>query len=181
MRSNASYRVNNLPLNDPAVMSSRAVRIGRAFAWVAMVLGLVHAAWSFYWAFGGSWLLDTVGQWAVVSQLHQPVQTFFVLFGIGLVKTAAAVIPVLVEYGKLGGRRFWRLISWVGGIGLVIYGGLYAITALTMLVGWVAPTAAYDRSVILGHALLWDPLFFFWGLCLVISLILTRRSEPGTD
>ena len=162
------------------MLAAHSNQIGKGILWAAMALGLVHAAWSFYWAFGGSWLLDTVGQWAVVSQLHQPVQTFFVLSGIGLVKTAAAVIPVLVECGKLGGRRFWRLISWVGGVGLVIYGGVYAITALTMLVGWVAPTAAYDRSVILAHALLWDPLFFFWGLCLVISLILTRHSEPRT-
>ncbi len=159
-------------------MQPRTVRIGRRFLWAAMVLGLVHAFWSFYWAFGGTWMLDTVGQWAVVSQLHRPVQTLLVLLGIGLVKTAAAVIPVLVEYGKLGGRRFWRAISWVGGVGLVVYGGVYAATALLVLVGVVAPGEDYNRPVMLGHALLWDPLFFFWGLCLVISLILTRGSKP---
>lgn len=164
-------------------MRSRRVRIGRRFLWVALVLGLVHAFWSFYWTFGGTWMLDTVGQWAVVSQLHQPVQTFFVLLAIGLAKTAAAIIPVLVEYGKLGGRRFWRVISWVGGTGLVIYGGVYAATALMMLTGFISPTAAYDRPVIVGHALLWDPLFFFWGLTLVISLALTRRraQSAGSD
>ena len=126
-------------------------------------------------------MLDTVGQWAVVSQLAQSVQTFFVLLGIGLVKTAAAVIPVAVEYGKLGGRRFWRLISWIGGSGLVIYGGVYAATALLVLTGLIAPGADYNTPVMLGHALLWDPLFFFWGLSLVISLILTRRHETSAD
>ena len=155
-------------------MQARSVQVGRRFLWAALTLGLVHAFWSFYWAFGGTWMLDTVGQWAVVSQLHQPTLTFFVLLGIGMVKTAAAVIPVAVEYDKLGGRRFWRGISWIGGIGLVLYGGVYAATALLMLTGVVAPGAGYDRPVMLGHALLWDPLFFFWGLTLVISLILTR-------
>ena len=158
-------------------MQARSVQTGRGFLWAALVLGLIHAFWSFYWAFGGTWMLDTVGQWAVVSQLHRPVQTFFVLLGIGLVKMAAAVIPVAVEYGRLGGRRIWRAISWVGGIGLVGYGGVYAATALLVLAGVVAPGTDYTRPVMLGHALLWDPLFFFWGLCLVISLILTRRSE----
>ena len=153
------------------------MRVGRVFVWAALVLGLSHAAWSFYWAFGGTWMLDTVGQWAVVSQLDTPGQTFVVLLGIGLLKTAAAVIPVAVEYGKLGGRRFWRLVSWVGGIGLTIYGGIYAATAMTMLTGLVSPGAGYSKPVMYGHALLWDPLFFTWGLALVISLVLTRGSD----
>src|SRR5699024_12581039 len=86
------------------------MRVGRVFVWAALILGLSHAVWSFYWAFGGTWMLDTVGQWAVVSQLHTPGQTFVVLLGIGLLKTAAAVIPVVVEYCKRGGRRCWGLV-----------------------------------------------------------------------
>lgn len=168
-----------MPVED--VLQPRSARIGRGLLWAALILGLVHAFWSFYWAFGGSWMLDAVGQWAVVSQLHEPVQTFSVLLSIGVVKTAAAVIPVVVEYGKLGGRRFWRVISWIGSLGLVVYGGIYAVTALLMLMGLVEPTAAYDKSVMLGHALLWDPLFFFWGLSLAISLVLTRRRARSTD
>ena len=156
-------------------MQPRSMRVGRRFLWTAMVFGLVHASWSYYWASGGTWMLDTVGQWAVVSQLQQPLQTFLVLLGIGLAKTAGAVVPVAVEYGKLGGRKFWRLISWVGGIGLVLYGGIYAATAWLVLIGVLAPGDAYDKPVMLGHALLWDPLFFFWGLSLVMSLILTHR------
>lgn len=86
-------------------MQPRSARIGRRFLWAALILGLVHAFWCFYWVFGGTWLLDTVGRWAMVSQLHEPVQTFIVLLSVGLVKTAADVIPIAVEYGKLGGRR----------------------------------------------------------------------------
>jgi len=50
-----------------------------------------------------------------------------------------------------------------------------------MLMGLVEPTAAYDKSVMLGHTLLWDPLFFFWGLSLAISLVLTRRRARSTE
>lgn len=157
-------------------MQPRTIRTGRVFLWGAMVLGLIHAAWSFYWAFGGTWMLDTVGDWAVVSQLETPSQTFFVLLGIGLIKTAAATIPVAVEYGKLGGRRFWRGVSWAGGIGLTLYGGIYAGTALLVLAGVLDPGTSYNDPVMYGHAFLWDPLFFFWGLTLVISLVLTRRT-----
>src|SRR5699024_12494915 len=97
-------------------------------------------------------MLDTVGHWAVVSQLHTPGQTVIVLIVIGLVKTAAAVIPVAVEYGKLGGRRFWRVIGWVGCIGLTIYGGIYSATAMTMLTGLVSPANGYRKTVREVHA-----------------------------
>jgi hypothetical protein len=160
---------------------SRSIRVGRSFLWVAMVLGLIHATWSFYWAFGGTWMLDTVGQWAVVSQLNAPVQTFIVLLAVGLVKTAAATIPVAVEYGKFGGRKFWRGVSWVGGIGLTLYGGIYTGTAVLVLTGVVGSIEGYNESVMFGHALLWDPLFFFWGLTLVSSLILTRRPKEDVS
>src|SRR5699024_6160118 len=99
------------PLKDLLSRQQCGMRVDRAFVWVALVLGLSHAFWSFSWAFGGTWMLVTVGHWAVVSQLPTPAQTFFVLIGIVLVKTAAAVIPVAVEYGKLGCRRYWRLVS----------------------------------------------------------------------
>lgn len=146
-----------------------------------MVLGLVHAAWSLYWALGGSWMLDTVGQWAVVSQLQTPRQTFFILLLIGLVKIAAATIPVAVEYGTMGGRAFWRVISWTGGVGLVLYGGVYAGSALAVLTGLLVPEDGYSPRVMMGHAFLWDPLFFTWGLTLVISLVLTRPMGAGEE
>ena len=40
-------------------------RHGAGFLWVACGLGLVHAAFSLYWALGGQWLLATVGRFAV--------------------------------------------------------------------------------------------------------------------
>src|SRR5699024_7168044 len=139
--------------------------------------GLSNAFWSFYWAFGVTCKLYIVGLWAVLSHLHSVVQTLGVLIGIVLVITAASVILVAAEYGMLVGRRFWRLVSWVGGVGLTLYGGIYAATAMTMLTGLVSPGAGYSKPVMYGHALLWEPLFFMWGLTLVNSLVLTRRSD----
>src|SRR5690625_6268240 len=101
-----------MPRED--VMQPRSVRIGRRFLWAALIFGLLHAFWSFYWAFGGTWMLDTVGQWAVGSQLHGPVQTFAVLLSIGGVKTAAAVIPIAIAAGKRGRSQSCPLIRWIG-------------------------------------------------------------------
>lgn len=148
---------------------------GRRWLWLAAILGGLHAAFSLYWAAGGTWLLATVGAWAALEAEASRLEAVAVLLGAGLVKLAAAVVPVLVEYGRMPGRRrVWRAISWAGGVFLILYGGVYTGGAIGLLAGWIRPVEDFDRAVILGHALLWDPLFFFWGCALVIHLALSR-------
>lgn len=45
-----------------------------------------------------------------------------------------------------------------------------------VLAGRITTTGGYERTAELGHAALWDPLFFAWGLCLAAGLVLTRRA-----
>lgn len=161
------------------VMERGTYRLGRRLAWVALVLGLGHAAFSLYWALGGTWLLETVGQWAVDAQRQTPGLVTVVLLGVTLVKVAAAIIPVAVEYDKLGTRRFWRAVSWIGGIGVAVYGAANSLVALAVLVGVVHPDDGYDAQAMVGHAFIWDPWFFIWGVTLVISLTFTRSPSEA--
>lgn len=140
------------------------------------MLGTVHAAWSLYWAVGGTFLLDTVGQWAVRATREDPALAFWGLLGVTAAKLAAAWIPLLAETGCLLGRRIWRVLSWVGGAGLVLYGGANAVAAGASLLGWV-DAGVVDRTALLGHAFLWDPLFAAWGLALLLGLALSRGAD----
>jgi hypothetical protein len=159
------------PFSDPAVSTRLAIPL----VWMALVLGLVHAAFSAYWAFGGRGLLATVGSWAVAAAEQNPVRVGLLLGAIALVKAAAAIIPVLVAYGRIGGRRFWRTVSYVGSVGLVLYGGVNVVVAGAVLGGLIRPEGGYDRAAMIGHAALWDPLFLVWGLALLASLLLSRK------
>lgn len=158
-------------------------RAGRVFLWIAAVAGTVHAAFSAYWALGGTWLLRTVGQWAVDLMRDEPLLGGLGLALVTLLKLLGAYVPVAVEYGRIGARRFWRTISWVGAVGLVLYGGANTIVGALVLSGWVETAAAYDRDALIGHTFLWDPLFLVWGAALVVALVLTRRetSRRGVD
>ncbi|WP_120004849.1 DUF3995 domain-containing protein [Nesterenkonia muleiensis] len=141
--------------------------------WTAAILGTLHAASSIYWAFGGQWLLETVGQWAVEATQNGSFWTFAGLFVIGVLKLGAAWIPLLAQNGRIPGRRFWRLISWVGGPGLILYGGANSAAGIGVLAGWIGSDVP-DRDALFGHAFIWGPHFALWGLALTTALAISR-------
>lgn len=137
----------------------------------AAVAGLVHAAFSLYWALGGSWLLDTVGDWAVELQRDHPVSAGLGLAAIAVAKGLGAVLPAVVRW------RWVRVLSWIGGVVLVAYGALNTVIAWLVLGGVIVPDGGYDRAAMVGHAALWDPLFWVWGVLLLTGLARTRAPR----
>ena len=156
-------------------------RVGssRAMVWLAAGFGAVHAAFSVYWALGGTRLLATVGQWAVRLSEEEPFLAGAGLGFVALVKLGGVAVPVGVEYGRIGWRRMWRALCWIGGVGLIVYGGINIVASGSVLAGLIDVEGGYDSAAMIGHALLWDPLFLLWGCALVAWLALSRdRSAP---
>ncbi len=50
-----------------------------------------------------------------------------------------------------------------------------------MLAGLIATPGGYDRQAQIGHAALWNPLFFLWGALLLAGLALTRRQPVAAS
>jgi uncharacterized protein DUF3995 len=157
--------------------------IGRFFLWSAGVVGGIHAAFSLFWAAGGDWLLDTVGEGAVRLQKTNPIGTAALLLTVGAVKLAGAALPLVVELVPGAPfRRVIRFLSWIGGCFLIVYGTAYALLSASVLNGWITVSGAVDERGLSGHAYLWDPLFAVWGAALVVGTWLTRRRPPaGAD
>src|SRR5699024_917144 len=132
---------------------------------------------SLSWALGSPWLLSTVGQWAVELSEEGSVAARIGMLGVAAVKLAGATVPVAVAYGHLPWRRFWRALSWVGGLVLTGYGAANTLAAAAVLTGVVCPGAGYDRESMIGLALLWSPLFMIWGAALVVSLWRSRGAH----
>lgn len=142
---------------------------------LACTLGLVHAGFSLYWALGGRWLLNTVGKGPEDMLQSLSIGAPAALGFIALFKALAAIIPLLNALGRMPWPKLWRGISWVGGVFLVLYGGGVALTSWLVLLG-VIPSENYDRTAMIGHAFIWDPLFFQWGALLIWHLWLTRKG-----
>jgi hypothetical protein len=58
---------------------------------------------------------------------------------------------------------------------MVVYGGVSSGVSSAVLAGWIHSKSGYNHDAMVGHAYLWDPLFFLWGCALVGSLALTRK------
>ena len=152
---------------------------GRRWLLVAALLGLTHAGFSAYWAFGGSWLADTVGQWALDWYRTQPATAMIALLVIAVVKAGVAIGPLINESRPLPGYRFWRALCWLAAAILLLYGLANTVGAWLVLAGLVdSPAAEADPMALAGHAWLWDPLFALWGAALGVGLWRARR--PAT-
>lgn len=150
-------------------------RLSLVLVWAALVVGTVHAGFSAYWAVGGTWLLPSVGGWTETTIASDRAGATVVLALTSAAKLAAAVVPVAVAYGRMPYAKLWRGISWVGGIGIILYGAINIATGLLVLGGIIRPDGGYNSAAIIGHTAIWGPLWLLWGACLVGSLATSRR------
>ena len=145
---------------------------------IAAAAGLLHAVASLYWAVGGRWQLESVGEWAVELARESPVEIGLALGLIALVKAVAAVVPMVNERRESRLYRPIRWCGWSGGVVLVVWGGVSSLSACAVLAGLVSPSNGYNRTTMIGHAFMWDPLFVVWGAALLTGSWLTRPARP---
>ena len=139
---------------------------------VAAVAGVLHAAVSAYWGLGGDALLETLGE-RTVEQFRD---ARWLLLVVAAAKLAGALVPVvLARRGRLGSA--WRALCWLGVAVLVAWGGLNTVVGGLVLSGVITPEGGYDRPAMVGHALLWDPLFLLWGISLAVGLRAVVRPD----
>lgn len=82
---------------------------GRAILVAAAALGLLHTAFSLYWALGGDWLLATLGE-RIVSTFGEK---RWLLFPVAAVKAVFAVLPVwFASRGGRGGSSRASCAGW---------------------------------------------------------------------
>lgn len=155
-------------------VSGRGARV--AFI-IAASAGLLHAAASLYWALGGRWQLESVGEWAVHLADEHPVGAGLGLGALAALKAAAAVAPALNETRKTRLHGFIRLCGWAGAAVLIIWGALSMVSAWAVLAGAITPTGGYNRATMIGHAAVWDPLFVVWGVALIAGLRMTMSPN----
>lgn len=151
-----------------APLRSRA----RVLLIVACAVGLTHAAFSLYWALGGSWLVETLG----ATMLSALGDRRWLLIPVVVVKTAVAVGPLVALRLGWWRRRPVLLLAAAAALVLIVWGGLNTVVGNLVLAGVIEPAGGFDRAAMVGHAWLWDPLFLTWGLALAGALAAQRSG-----
>lgn len=160
------------PATTRSAGAARPHRSALVLFTVAALLGLLHAAPSVYWAAGGRALLETVGTFAVELADSGRPEVPWMLLGIGLAKAAGALVPLL-DHLRPPPHTWARVVSWIGAATLLAWGGAGTIGAW---IGVVTDATTWARPAVVGHALLWDPLFVLWGVALALALWTSRRQ-----
>ncbi|HEU4949025.1 MAG TPA: DUF3995 domain-containing protein [Kribbella sp.] len=148
---------------------------------VACVLGLGHAAFSAYWALGGTGLLDTIGgsleEW---GRRREPalIAALWVIVVLKVVVAAAAPVLQSRRLPAWTRGRVPRILSWIAAVFLVLYGGLLTTGGLLIESGVLASAADADQRALAWHAYFWDPWFLLWGMAFALSLWWSRAESP---
>lgn len=137
---------------------------------IAAGAGLIHATTSLYWAGGGTWLIETVGD--ASARLEASGLTVALALGAAAIaKAALAVAPLRLASSRV---PVVRGLLWVLALVLAVYGTVLTIAGLLALTGVFGEVA--DAVSLAGHALIWDPLFAIWGIALGLGLRRSGRS-----
>jgi Protein of unknown function (DUF3995) len=148
----------------------RAARVGWA-AYGAAVVALLYAVPSFYWAFGGTAGIDTVGgELERLAREGDPV-VLWLAGAAGVLKVAGAVVALALvrPWGRVVPRRLLVGAAGVGSGLLILYGGLYVVVGALALGGVVGTSGAVDRTALWWHVLVWDMWFLVWGVLLGLA------------
>lgn len=152
-------------------------------AYAACALALLSAVPSFYWAFGGTAGIGTVG--GAIEELalsHDP-RAIALGAGAGLAKLAGGLLALSLArpWGRAVPRRLRLAAACAASAVLTLYGGLLVAVGALVLTGVIDPSGPVDRAALRWHVLLWDPWFLVWGLLLGVAAWHHARGAPSPD
>jgi hypothetical protein len=152
---------------------------GRWAGYATAACAFLFALTSFYWGFGGTFALDTVGREAVELIEAGDVGIYLAVWFAGVVKVAGGVLALALV--RPWGRRYLRhwmlmLAGWGGAAVLILYGGAQISVQLMVRAGIIAPAGEMDWRGFYGHLYLWDPWFVVWGILMGITAFYYTRN-----
>lgn len=150
---------------------TRWSRVAPWAGYAACALALLSAVPSFYWAFGGTAGLDTVG--GAIEDLARTRDASGVALGVGagILKIAGGLLALALvrPWGRAVPRRLLAGAAWAASVVLTAYGGLLVAVGALVLTGVISPAGPVDRTALRWHVMLWDLWFLIWGLLLGVA------------
>lgn len=148
-------------------------------AYNAAVWALLFAAVSFYWALGGTALLDTIGESVTGPALAgDPLVVAAVWISVfGKLAGVPGALALTQRWGSLFPRWLVLLAGWGVTALLCLYGGANLVQQLLMAAGVVEVSDTF-RPVLMWHLFLWSPVWLIGGVLYgIATFYLTKASR----
>lgn len=141
---------------------------GVAYAYAASACAGLFAAFSLYWALGGTAGLRTVGGYAERMAYSDDVGATIVSWVVVALKTGAAVLALSLvrPWGDAFPRRLRAGAASAASVVLTLYGGIFVGVQALVELRVIRPSEPVNWTVLGWHLALWDSWFLAWGLLL---------------
>jgi uncharacterized protein DUF3995 len=184
-RRKGRRRVRSAASAPPIAAARKISASGTAAAHTAFLIGVLYAAVSAYWGFGGTWLLNTIGGTLEREGRTGAAGARLLVWTAALLKLTAALVGLkaTTRQHRLtpGRRRRARQAAWAAALILTVYGGVLTAIGLLIQLDLVHASPTADHPALRWHAYLWDPWFLVWGLLLATALARSRSHTVRPD
>jgi hypothetical protein len=166
-------------MHDPNNASIQVGQSARRPALAAAIWSFLFAGMSTYWALGGLFGIDTLGEGMQELALAGDPELFLVnnIGIIGKLLLGVLALALTRPWHNLTIRKLLRWAAYAAGSLLAFYGAANLLQHLLMFTGTI-PVARLlgSTTAVLWHLLFWDP---FWLLGGVLFLISARRYNQS--
>lgn len=148
-------------------------------AYAAAVWALLFGLISLYWAAGGTWLLDTIGESVTAPAQENDPAMVATVWASALVKFAAVVaaLGLVQRWGQAFPRWFLLGGGWLAAGLLLLYGGAGIVQQVLMATGAIGVSDTF-APVLYWHLFLWSPFWLLGGVLFALATVhLARRTR----
>lgn len=150
----------------------------RKFAYAAAAWAFVFAAMSFYWAAGGLFGVETLGEGMRELALARDPEIIGITWITGVLKVGAGLVALsLVQsWGRRIPRWIRRAATWGAGLLFIFYAVANLIQHGSMAAGISSiPDLLGSMTAVRWHLLFWDPFWLLGGILFVTSAVQFNR------
>jgi hypothetical protein len=144
-------------------------------AYTAAGWSFLFALISFYWAAGGLFGVETLGEGMKALALARDPEIITLTWVTGVLKAAAGLLALALvqSWGRIIPRRLRQIGAWGAAVLFLLYCGGNGIQHALMLVGTSRiPDLLGSMDAVRWHLFFWDP---FWLLGGILFLLAARR------
>ncbi len=149
---------------------------------LAFVLMIAHAVLSVYWALGGTMMLELISETVRAKAQDEDSRFHIVLWTVAFLKLAVALVALcLTARWSITPvvEQLQRIIAWITGILLTLYGVLNLLAGIASLGGIIDGPEQRDATF-WAYLLLWAPWWTAIGFAfLMLSVAVSREPDES--